>query len=57
MALKHVCTASTILWKGTEHLIPQNIYFAEGIEMGPKTASQLSGYYIEMYPKQVALIS
>ena len=24
---------------------------------GPKTASQLSGYYIEMYPKQVALIS
>ena len=22
---------------------------------GPKTASQLSGYYIEMYPKQVAL--
>ena len=23
----------------------------------PKTASQLSGYYIEMYPKQVALIS
>ena len=24
---------------------------------GPKTASQLSGYYIEMYPKLVALIS
>ena len=24
---------------------------------GSKTASQLSGYYIEMYPKQVALIS
>ena len=24
---------------------------------GPKIASQLSGYYIEMYPKQVALIS
>ena len=24
---------------------------------GPKTASQLSSYYIEMYPKQVALIS
>ena len=24
---------------------------------GPKTASQLSSYYIEMYPKQVSLIS
>ena len=24
---------------------------------GPKTASYLSGYYIEMYPKQVAVIS
>ena len=24
---------------------------------GPKTASQLSGYYVEMYPKQVALFS
>ena len=24
---------------------------------GPKTASQLSGYCIEMYPRQVALIS
>ena len=24
---------------------------------GPKTASQLSSYYIEMYPKQVALIN
>ena len=40
-----------LLFCGTEHLIPQNTYFAERI------ASQLSSYYIEMYPKQVALIN
>ena len=43
---------------GTEHLIPQNTYVICGTHQnGPKTASQLSSYYIDMYPKQVALIS
>ena len=42
---KYFYRVPTILRNGTEHLIPQNTYFAEHIEMGPKQLPSLVVIY------------